>query len=152
MTALRHAPNPRHVDREALTVAMAVVPGLYARNRLFAFYSDPEVRRAKARASMIRGVIRQLAGSHGEADGVLVSRHPEGCVVRYRIPRVRLDRRVELTEIETACLVYLAARAGVRNMHPTAEDRAHIEGALKRLAGDARVTPGDGVGHDFQLP
>jgi hypothetical protein len=148
MTVLRHG----HVDREALTVAMAVVPGLYSRNRLFAFYSDPEVRRAKARAAMIRGVVRQLAGSHGEADGVQVARHGDACVVRYRIARVRLDRRVELTEIETACLVYLASRAGVRNMHPGPEDRAHIEAALKRLAGDARATTPEGTSLDWQLP
>jgi hypothetical protein len=128
-----------HADREALTVAMAVVPGIYPRNRMFSFYGDPEVRRAKARAAVIVGVVRHLAGSHGEAEDVAFARHGESRVLRYRVARVHLDRRVELTEIEAACLVYLAARAGVRGMHPTAEDRAHLDGALRRLAGDLRL-------------
>jgi hypothetical protein len=131
---------PSQVDREALLVAMAVVPGLYSRNRMFALYRDPEVKRAKVRAAVIRGVVRQLSGSHGEAEEVALARHGEVRVLRYRIARVKLDRRLELSEIEAACLVYLAGRAGVRGMHPTPEDRAHIEGALRRLAGDLRLS------------
>ena len=50
------------LDREALVVAMALVPGMYARNKLFTLHREPEVRRARARAAMIRGVVRQLAG------------------------------------------------------------------------------------------
>ena len=130
----------RHVDREALTVAMAVVPGIYARNRMFAMHGDPEVKRAKARAATLRGVVRQLAGSHGEAEVVAFVRHGESRFLRYRIVRVHLDRRLELTDIEAACLVYLAERAGVPGMHPTHDDRAHIDGALRRLAGDLRLS------------
>jgi hypothetical protein len=131
---------PRHVDREALMVAMAVVPGLYSRNRMFAMYGDPEVKRAKVRAAVIRGVVRQLAGSHGEAEEIALARHGELRVLRYRIARVKLDRRLELSEIEAACLVYLASRAGVRGMHPSPEDRAHVDAALRRLAGDLRLS------------
>jgi hypothetical protein len=130
----------RQVDRDALMVAMAVVPGLYSRNRMFAMYGDPEVKRAKARASVIRGVVRQLTGFHGEPGDIALARNGDARTLRYRIPRVKLDRRLELSEIEAACLVYLAGRAGVRGMHPSAEDRAHIDSALRRLAGDLRLS------------
>jgi hypothetical protein len=126
-------PQPR-LDREALTVAMALVPGLYARNRFFSLFREPEVKRAKTRAAMIRGVVRQLAGAHGAAEGLAFVRHGDLCVLRYRVPSIRLERRVEMTETERACLVYLASRAGVKHVHASAEDRAHVDAALKRLA------------------
>src|SRR5262249_52963110 len=91
-----------HADRDALMGAPAVVPGIYSRNRMFAMYGDPDVRRAKARAAVLRGVVRQLAGSHGEAEGVALLHHEGIRVLRYRIARVHLDRRLELSEIEAA--------------------------------------------------
>jgi hypothetical protein len=129
-----------HPDREALVVAMALVPGMYARNKLFALHREPEVRRARARAAMIRGVVRQLAGERGAAEGVAFVRHGDVTVLKYRVPQVRFERRVELTEIERACLVFLAARAGVREVHVTHEERAHVEAALRRLG--AELPPG----------
>jgi hypothetical protein len=120
-------------DREALTVAMAIVPGLYSRNRLFTLFREPEVKRAKARAAMIRGVVRQLAGAHGVAESVVLARHGDVVLLRYRVPTMRLERRVEMTETERACLVFLAARAGIPHVHATPEDRAHVDAVLKRL-------------------
>lgn len=129
-----------HPDREALTVAMALVPTMYARNKLFTLHREPEVRRAKARAAMIRGVVKQLEGAHGEVTGLTVARHGEVIVLRYRVPSVRFERRVELTEIEHALLVYLAARAGVSGLSETHEDRAHLDAALMRLGTDIAPT------------
>ena len=127
------------IDREALTVAMALVPGMYARNKLFAFHREPEVRRAKERAAMIRGVVRQLAGAHGAIEGLAIVRHGGIVELRYRVPQVHFERRVELTESEQACVAFLAARAGVTGLPETHEDRAHIDGALKRLG--AEIAP-----------
>ena len=123
------------MDQEALTVAMTVAPGVYTRNRMFAFYKDPEVRRAKQRSAILRGVVRQLTGANGQPEDVTLSRGARGaCMLRYRIASVRLARSLELSTLEAACVVYLGARAGVATLHPTAEDRALIEGALRRLA------------------
>jgi hypothetical protein len=127
------APLPHVVDEGALTVAMAVAPGVYARNRMFAFHKDPAVRRARARAATIRGLVRQLQGAHGAPCELVLARGAR-CVLKYRIDRLRLERKVELTEIEAACFAYLAARAGVRDVHATAEDRAMVDAALRRLA------------------
>jgi hypothetical protein len=123
-------------DREALIVAMALVPGMYARNKLFALHREPEVRRARARAAMIRGVVRQLAGERGAVEGIALARHGDTSVLRFRIPQVSFERRVELNEIERACLVFLAVRAGIHGLHVTPEERAHIDAALKRLGAD----------------
>jgi hypothetical protein len=123
------------VDREALTVAMAVAPGVYARNRMFGFFKDPEVRRAKQRAAVLRGVIRQLTGTHGEVDELSLSRSAHGpAILKYRISSVHLARSMELTEIEAACVAYLGARAGVAGLHATEEDRVVIDGTLRKLA------------------
>jgi hypothetical protein len=123
-------------DREALVVAMALVPGMYARNKLFTLHREPEVRRARARAAMIRGVVRQLAGERGEPEGVAFVRHGEITILRFRIPQVSFERRVELSDIERACLVFLASRAGVAGLHVTHEERAHIDAALKKLSAE----------------
>ncbi len=135
-------------DREALTVAMALVPGMYARNRLFSLHREPEVRRARARAAMIRGVVRQLAGDRGDPEGVALVRHGDVWVLRYSIPQVSFERRVELTEIERACLVFLAGRAGVPGVHTTPEERAHLDAVLKRLGAD--LPPGASEGPRLQ--
>ena len=128
------------LDRDALIVAMALVPGMYARNKLFALHREPEVRRARARAAMIRGIVRQLAGERGEPEAIALVRHGDVSVLRFRIPQVSFERRVELNEAERSCLVFLATRAGVRGIHVTAEERAHIDAALKRLG--AELPPG----------
>src|SRR5579862_7877189 len=124
---------PLPLDRDALTVAMSLVPGMYARNRLFSLYREPEVRRAKARAAILRGAVRQLAGAHGDVEGIAFVRHGEVTLLRYRIPRMHLERCLELSECERACLLFLAGRAGIHGLRATPEDRAHLDAALRRL-------------------
>lgn len=122
------------VDRDALTVAMAVAPGVYARNRLFSFFKDPEVKKAKGRAAVLRGLAAQLSDLRGAASEVAIERAGGQAVVRYRIDSLRFERRTVLSEIEAACLLYLAARAGASDLRPTAEDRALLHAALRKLA------------------
>jgi hypothetical protein len=133
------------VDPEALTVAIAIAPGAYARNRLFSLYENPDVRRARARSSLLRGLARQLAGSHGPLEGLAIDRASSVVHVRYRVTSVRMDRRSDLSEVEAACVLHLAARGGARGFAPSAEDRARLNVALQRLAGfgDAAVAAMD---------
>jgi hypothetical protein len=113
-----------------LSVAMAIVPALYSRNKLFALFSDPAVRRARSRARLVRSVFRQLAG--GGASGFVVQPGALAVVV-YQVPRVRLTRRVELSQLELSCLAFLCGRAKIDLLAPTAEDRARIDAALLLL-------------------
>ncbi len=126
-------------DAAALTTAMAVAPGVYARNRMFAFFKDPTVRRARDRAALLRGVVRQLSGSHGDAEVLGFERSSARNLLRYRVPAIRLERAVELDAQEAACLTYLLARAGssllgAADSESAVADRAAVETALRRLS------------------
>jgi hypothetical protein len=127
------------VERDALVVGMTLVPGFVTRNRSFALFEDPEVRRARRRSAVLRGIVRQLAGSHGHVEGLAVARSVDVCELRYRVPALRIDRRALLSDLELACVRYLAGRAGVPGLHASEDDRAWIEGALKRLAAGLRL-------------
>jgi hypothetical protein len=129
------------VERDALVVGMTLVPGLVSRNRCFALFEDPEVRRARRRAGMLLGIVRQLAGAHGHVENVAIAHGPGACELRYRVPSMRVDRRTSLTDLELSCVRYLAGRAGVPGFHASEDDRASIDAALKWLAA--------GLGHEI---
>jgi hypothetical protein len=127
------------IEGEALVVGMTLVPGLFSRNRSFALFGDPGVRRARRRASMLRGIVRQLTGAQGQIDSLRVARRAGECEVSYRLPGMRMQRRASLTGVELACVHYLAGRAGGTALHATEEDRTAIDAALRRLAVGLRL-------------
>jgi hypothetical protein len=129
-------PSAQH---DALIVGMTLVPGLCSRNKSFALFEDPEVRRARKRSAVLRGIVRQLAGAAGHVEGLVVVHGAEGFELRYRVPVLRVERRASLTELELACVRFLAGRAGVGGLHPSDDDRARIDGALRRLAAGLRL-------------
>ncbi len=109
---------------------MAVAPGVFARNRLFTFFQRPEVQEARARASILRGVVRQLP----RAADVTVEPGGAGAFqVRYRLPHLSFERSVELSGLELACLRFLAERAGVPGFVASEEDRGALAAALAGL-------------------
>lgn len=115
----------------ALTVAMAAVPTLYSRNKLFALYRDPAVIYARSRARLVRSVLRQLES--GQAREVRIERG-EPCLVSFSVPSMRLSRRVELTGLELACLLLLLGKvAPSLGFSPTEEDRTSLDHALALL-------------------
>jgi hypothetical protein len=128
------------VERDALVVGMTIVPGLLSRNRSFALFEDPEVRRARRRSAALRGLVRQLSGAHGRVEGVAIAHAGSGCELRYRVPAMRIDRCASLTELELACVRYLAGKAGVPGLPTSDEDRARVDAALERLASGLGVT------------
>lgn len=125
---------------EALTVAMALAPGVYARNRMFALFKEPAVQRAKSRAATLRGIVKHL----GRACAVTLVRENADFVLRYQIPVLRLVRVAELSRVELAALRVMASKAGAPCLHPEEGDKTLVETALARLlahAGDvARAT------------
>lgn len=120
---------------EALTVAMALAPGVYARNRMFELFANVGVQRAKSRAATLRGIVKQL----GRASALTLEREgpggsgERGFVLRYEIPAMSLSRVAELTRIEVATLRVLASRAGAPCMGAEDEDRVIVDTALARL-------------------
>jgi hypothetical protein len=141
-------PSPERVDREALIVGMTLVPALLSRNRSFALFEDPEVRRARFRAALLRGIVRQLAGGQGRVESLEVVATGRGGdrelrEIRYRVPGLRVDRRALLTEAEYACVAYLAGRASVTGLSASDEDRARIDAALRRLSASLKLAEMD---------
>jgi hypothetical protein len=136
-------PRPRRpaVDRlsltaqheEALTVAMVLAPGVYVRNRMFDFFTDAGVQRARTRASTLRGIIPQLA----RATTLSLTTEQRGSdaihVLRYRIASLRLSRVVELTRTELATVRVAAERKKIVGLPAEDEDRSLVERALGRL-------------------
>lgn len=132
------------VDREAMTVAMTIVPGVYSRNKMFAMFKDARVKAARRRSATLRGVARQLVSS--EIANVEVSRGEDGaCVLSYRVRAVRLARRVELSEVELACVAYVARRGGSRALEATERERTLIDAALARLASGLALSGLEGL-------
>lgn len=142
------------VDRDALTVGMTLVPALLSRNKSFALFEDPDVRRARVRSAVLRGIVRQLAGAQGRIEGLAVVPGGDWFELRYRVPGLRIERRASLTDIELACVRYLAGRAGVSVLHPSEDDRVRVESALRRLAAGIRLaeievrSPGPGLSEE----
>jgi len=121
------------VDREALVVAMTLVPRFVSRNKSFALFEDPEVKSARARAAVLRGIVRQLAGGQGHVEELAIATRTGTREMRYRVPGVRFERKALLSETEYGCVAFLAARAGVPGVRATGDDRARIDAALQRL-------------------
>lgn len=124
---------------EALCVAMAMAPSVYARNRMFAFFERYDGKRARARASALRGIVRHLA----RARKVTLERAFEGIssagpcaarfVLRYELPSVHLSRAAELTRVELAVVRVLASRAGVTCLALEPDDPRCIDEVLHHL-------------------
>ena len=114
---------------EALTVAMALAPGVYTRNRMFDLFANVAVQRAKSRAATLRGIVKHL----GRASPLTIDGEGGAFSLRYEIPILSLSRVVELSRCELATLRVLASRAGAPCMNADADDRAIVDTALSRL-------------------
>jgi hypothetical protein len=126
-------------EREALVAGMTLVPALLSRNRNFALFEDPEMRRARVRAALLRGIVRQLTGAEGKVESLEVLPRSGVRELRYRVPGLRMDRRAVLTDLEYSCVAYLAGRASVAGLSANDEDRARIDTALRRLSAGLRL-------------
>ncbi|HXX65757.1 MAG TPA: hypothetical protein VEK07_01150 [Polyangiaceae bacterium] len=128
------------VDCEALVVGMTLVPGLISRNKSFSLFENPEVRRARGRSALLRGIVRQLAGAQGHVEGLEIVSGAAGRELRYRLPRAHVERRALLSDLEYSCVSYLAGRANLQGLEPTDDDRARIDAALRRLSAGLRLS------------
>lgn len=140
------------VDPEALLVALVLDPATYSRNRFFEMYTDPEIRRVRRRAQLVRGIVRHMSQLSEEERTRTLSIEPptgdeaelEGMVrIRYEVPSLGLRRTFLLDATELALVRFaLASRAANRpdcddsdERGPDDADREVIEEALRRLAG-----------------
>jgi hypothetical protein len=120
-------------DVEALTLAMAVAPTAYSRNKLFALFRDARVGRARSRARMIRSLALDLSRS---PDASVEKRLLAGdkVALTIRVERMQYARNVELSLSELSVLRYLCDRAHVTALPCEAADRTLVESVLLRLS------------------
>jgi len=125
-------PRPAVAEREieAVTVAMIVAPGVYARNRMFAFFRTSSAQKARKRASVVRGVVPQLARAQAVT---LTPSSDDAWTLRYVVPAVSLTRIVELSRVELAALRVIAERAQVAALPVEASDRELVAKSLAKL-------------------
>ena len=97
------------IDLDALLVALVLVPHSYPRNRFYQLYRSDEVRRVRRRATILRGLIAELAG---DAVNVRTS-VGEMVEIAYHLPEVGVERRSMLTADEHALVCSCVARRGV---------------------------------------
>lgn len=121
-------------EGDALVIAMTLVPGLFSRNRTFSFFEDPEVRHARRRATLLRGIVRQLATAAGAMESLRIARGAGRWELSYGLPAMKVQRRVSLSDVELACVHHLVSREVVGGLRVTEQDRPAIDAALSRLA------------------
>lgn len=119
---------------DGLLCALVVAPQVYARNRFYELFEQPALRKARRRAKVVRGIIRQLVGFAGRR-GQIVGEQvlADGRVlIRYIVPELNFSRTTALSSLEANLVRYVVARA--RHQTPDPIDRARIEVALGGLA------------------
>jgi len=130
---------PTHLDHEALLVALVLAPATYSRNRFFALYTDPEMRRVRRRAALVRNIVRHIARLDPAERGEILRVEPTGAgrvELTYVVPALGLRRTATLDPIELSLVRFDMARAPGQPAPLAADDpdRLRIEAALRRLA------------------
>jgi hypothetical protein len=116
-----------------------LAPNAFSRNRFFSLFEEGPLRRARKRAKLVRGIVRQLStpqsaevtGKHVLEDGRVL--------LRYSVGKLRLERTTALSPLEAAVVDYALQRAGVGNVSEA--DSQRIESTLARL-GDSWLRHG----------
>ncbi|WP_437609082.1 hypothetical protein WMF20_49315 [Sorangium sp. So ce834] len=99
------------IDLEALFVALVLAPSTFSRNRFYSLYADPEARRVRRRAALLRSIVRQLVGGAGRAG--LAPAASGGALLTYDVPSLGLKRTAALDDLELAVLRIAVARGTV---------------------------------------
>jgi hypothetical protein len=122
------------VDLDALLAALILAPRTFARNRFFTLFQNPEAAKVRRRASRVRGILRQLAGTPRPAAEIVGERvMSDGQVLlRYRVEELGYTRTAALSSLEAATLRYALHRSGKASL--SHEEQVAVETALSRLS------------------
>ena len=141
MTTSRPGAAPAFAP-ETLFVATALAPTVYSRNRMFSLFREPAYGAARRRGQLVRSVAREWLKAAKNAGGI-DTRWSErgggaggqcGWELWYRVPAMHLERRLQLSALERACLLYLLERGKASDVVLSREERALVERALAKLA------------------
>jgi hypothetical protein len=157
------------VDRGALLSALVLAPATFARNRFFSLFSESSARKIRARAALLRTIVRQLGQESPRAESIELTPDADGrYVVRYTIRHLSLHRTSLLDRLELALVrfgISRRARSGAEPLHAalelTSDDRALVYGAIGKLGEKLVLPPGlsekdaasaDGEYHPATIP
>lgn len=130
------------VDPEALLVALVLAPSTFSRNRFFSLYADPEARRVRRRAALLRSIVRQLVAGADRAG--LAPAASGGALLTYDVPSLGLKRTAALDALELAVLRIAVARGAVpRAEQPAGGDAAPSSATGAALPHDLLPEPAD---------
>jgi hypothetical protein len=128
------------IDHDALLCALVLAPQTFSRNRFFALYQDPSLRRIHRRAARVRGILYQLLGlgrPKAELTGEQVLADGQ-VLIRFRVGELSYERTAALSALEAAALRYALNRAGAGPLEP--EERELVTTALRKLGRDVDVS------------
>lgn len=122
-------------NEDALVVAMTIAPSAYSRNRMFDLFSLPVAKRARSRAALLRGVVRQLA----KAESITLMLRDGMIVLSYDLPKVHYHREVSLSVLEATAVHYLSTRLEVACPEIPGSSPELLSSVLARLTGGLRL-------------
>ena len=124
------------MDHDALLCALVLAPQTFSRNRFFALFQDPSLRRIRRRAARVRGILNQLLGvGRNKAELIGEQVLEDGQVlIRFRVVDLAYERTAALSALESAALRYALHRAGAGPLEPA--DRELVLRALEKLGRD----------------
>jgi hypothetical protein len=127
------------MDHDALLCALVLAPQTFSRNRFFALFQDPSLRRIRRRAARVRGILNQLLGiGRNKAELIGEQVLEDGQVlIRFRVEGLAYERTAALSALESAALRYALHRAGAGTLEPA--DRELVLAALKKLGRDVGI-------------
>ncbi len=118
-----------HLSPDAVLCALVLLPTALSRNRFFALYEDPALRRVRKRAARLRALIRQILGQGREPAQIVGEQEVDDRVLlRMQIPSLGYRRTTSLTVLEASILRYALSRK--RGDPLRGQDRARVERAL----------------------
>lgn len=130
---------------DSLVCALALDPSLLSRNRNFALYTAPAMRRAHGRAVSLRALARDIASWSQSSSPVLhLIESPGGVELGYRCDALALTRRVPLDPLELSVLKVLVARrtlAAPALLRTEPCDLRRVSEALTRIGIGLRASP-----------
>lgn len=114
---------------------MVLAPATYARNRFFRLFEQPVYAQMRARAKVLRGLIRELLGTGSrQAEIVGTQVLDDRVLVRLHVPGLSYERTTALSPLESALLNFAVARG--RGARVPKEDEDLVHEALRRLGQD----------------
>lgn len=119
------------LDPDALLCALVLTPTAWSRNRFFALFQEPALHHARRRASILRGLLRQIRKYPGSS--LRFVERPDGAVtLELTVESLGYRRSSVLSAMERALVEYAIARGAGLPTPP--EARAKVEAALAKMA------------------